>query len=203
MDYTGVTLMKSYEYIKKSVKDMLDDKRYKHSKGVEAEAVKLAKTYNENIEKCRIAGIAHDCVKEMSDDELIKKAGKYNIDIDEIQLHSPQLLHGPVGAEYIRRNFDVTDMDILNAVYYHTTGRPNASMIEKIIYLADVIEESRNFEGIESIRDAAYKDIDRAIILSCNSTFIYIIKNNYLIHPLTLDFRNSLILKGGKQNGEI
>lgn len=195
--------MKSYEYIKNCVRGMIDAKRFKHSEGVEFEAVKLAKIYNEDIEKCMIAGIAHDCVKKMSDDELIKKAREYNIDIDEIQLNFPQLLHGPVGAEYMRHNFDVTDKDILNAVYYHTTGRRCASMLEKIIYLADVIEESRNFDGIESIRKTAVFDIDRAIIMSCNSTFIYIINNNCLIHPLTLDFRNSLILKGGKQNGEI
>ena len=203
MVYTGVIQMKSYEYIKNSVKEMIDAKRFKHSEGVEIEAVKLAKIYNEDIEKCRIAGIAHDCVKKMSDNELIEKAREYNIDIDEIQINFPQLLHGPVGAEYMRYNFDVTDKDILNAVYYHTTGRRNASMLEKIIYLADVIEESRDFEGIESIRNAAYKDIDRAIILSCNSTLIYIIKNDFLIHPLTLEFRNSLFLKGGKLNGEI
>lgn len=195
-------MLKEYSYIRNEIKKLLNPDRYKHSLGVEKEAVKLGKLYGADIFKCRIAAIAHDCQKNLSDDELINKAKYYGIEIDRIQREFPQLLHGPVGAMYCREYFDIDDKDILNSVYYHTTGREGMSLLEKIIYLSDVIEESRYFSGIELIRKEALVDINRALILSGNSTLTYVIKRNYLIHPLTVEFRNSLLLKGGRQDGK-
>lgn len=187
--------MRDYEYIKDEIKKILTTDRFIHSLGVEKEAVKLAKTYGADIEKCRIAAIVHDSQKCLKDEDLIKKALEYNIELDKIQLKFPQLLHGPVGAIYCKRQFNIKDEDIFNAVYYHTTGRENMSLIEKIIYIADIIEENREyFKGLEKLRKKAYKDLDEALIMSADSTIKYIIKKGFLIHPLTIEFRNSLLL---------
>ncbi|QCX34760.1 HD domain-containing protein [Caloramator sp. E03] len=174
---------------------MLTFDRFIHSLGVEKEAIKLGERYGVDINKCRIAAIVHDCQKDLSDEELIKKAMEYKIDVDKIQLKSPQLLHGPVGALYSKEKFEIEDEEIINAVYYHTTGRENMSLLEKIIYIADIIEENRKyFPQLESIRHEAYKDLDNALIMSADSTITYVIKRRCLIHPLTIEFRNSLLL---------
>ncbi|MCX7885588.1 MAG: bis(5'-nucleosyl)-tetraphosphatase (symmetrical) YqeK [Caloramator sp.] len=188
--------MKKYDYIKRKIKSLLDSERYIHSLGVEKEAVKLGKRYDIDIEKCKVAALIHDCQKNLKDEELIEKALFYGINIDKIQKKSPQLLHGPVGALYSRQQFEINDEDILNAVYYHTTGRDNMSMLEKIIYIADIIEENRNyFKGLDEIREQAYIDINRALIMSADSTITYVIQRKNLIHPLTIEFRNNLLLE--------
>ncbi|SKA94646.1 putative HD superfamily hydrolase of NAD metabolism [Caloramator quimbayensis] len=188
--------MKEYDYIKREIKNLLDADRYIHSLGVEKEAVKLGERYGVDIEKCKTAALIHDCQKNLKDKDLIEKALFYRINIDKIQIKSPQLLHGPVGALYSKEKFEIDDEDILNAVYYHTTGRDNMSMLEKIIYIADIIEENRNyFKGLDEIRNQAYIDINKALIMSADSTITYILQRKNLIHPLTIEFRNSLILE--------
>lgn len=190
--------MNDYSRIKDKIKILLKDSRYKHCLGVENEALKLGGIYNADLEKCRIAAIAHDYAKQFSNMELIEMAKSYNLEIDEIQYNSPELLHGPVGAEYIKHEFKIVDDDILNAVCFHTTGRRNMSILEKIIYIADMTEKGRNYPGVDEIRKLSIKNIDEAIYLSCNTTISYVLKRNLLIHPLTIDLRNSLILGGSK-----
>lgn len=193
--------MKDYYFINSKMKSLLRDSRYKHCLNVEDEALKLGRIYNSDLEKCRIAAIAHDCTKEFSDDELINKAKEYKLKIDEIQYNSPQLLHGPVGAEYIRHEFNILDDDIYNAVCFHTTGRKNMSLLEKIIYIADMTEEGREYPLVDEIRALSVKNLDEALYLSCNSTISYVIKRDLVIHPLTIDLRNSLLL-GRSNNGK-
>lgn len=196
MDYK-----RTYDEIYTYIKDNLNLKRFKHSLAVECEAIKLGKIYGENIENCSLAGICHDCLKNVSDEGLFELISKYNIKLDQIQLKSPQILHGPVGAEFCRKHFGIEDIDILNAVKYHTTGRNGMSMLEKIIYISDIIEEGRDFPGIDEIRSKAYSNLDEALFIACNQTIIYVINKNELLHPLTVDLRNSLIMKGGVNVG--
>lgn len=188
--------MQKYEYIKSEIEKLLSLDRFKHTLAVEKEAVKLGQIYGADISKCKIAALVHDCQKDIKGEELINKARAYGIEVDKIQYNYPQLLHGPVGAYYCIYNFGINDKDIINAVYYHTTGRENMSLLEKIIYIADIIEENRCFEGLEDIRKEAYININKALIMSADSTLSYIIKRKDLIHPLTIEFRNSLILEG-------
>lgn len=201
MSTTVVELDHEYEVIKNSIINMLSPKRFSHSLNVEKEAVKLGRIYGVDEQKCKLAGISHDCAKQFNNEALIVNAKKYEINIDEIQYNFPGLLHGPVGAMYVKENFGIQDEDILNSITYHTTGRVNMSLLEKIIYLADIIEESRDFPEIKEIRRISTQNLDEALILSCNCTLKYIMKNNSLIHPLTIEFRNSLLLKGVRNNG--
>lgn len=195
-----MNLTKVYEEIKNEINVTLSQKRYRHSLNVELEAIKLAQIYNSDLDKARVAAIAHDFAKAYSDQELIIIAQNCSMEIDNIQYNFPQLLHGPVAAHICSEKFGINDKDILNAITYHTTGRNGMSLLEKIIYLADVIEVGRYFPGINDIRKTALIDIDNSLLSACNSTLNYIINENYLIHPLTIEFRNSLLLKGGKSD---
>jgi predicted HD superfamily hydrolase involved in NAD metabolism len=192
---------RTYNEVLDYLKNNLNEKRFRHILGVEKEAVKLGMKYDENIEKCRIAAVCHDCLKNSSYDDLLFLIKKYNMELDSIQLNSPQILHGPVGAEFCRENFKIEDAGILNAVAYHTTGRANMSLLEKIIYISDLIEEGRDFQGINEIRKKAYIDLDDAVLSACNETIIYVVNKNELLHPLTIELRNSLIMRSGENIG--
>lgn len=195
-----MTIGEAYDKVRADIKITLKEKRYIHSINVEKEAIKLAGFYNVNIEKCKLAAIAHDCAKYMTDEKLIKMCKHYNIPVDNIQRSFPQLLHGPVGAMYLKNELRIDDDEIINAVFYHTTGRCNMTTMEKIIYIADVIEEGRHFPGIDEIRSLVYTDLDKAILVSCNNTISYIVDRDLLIHPLTVILRNSILIKDGEKN---
>lgn len=184
--------------IEQKLKEMLDEKRYIHSKNVLKAAIELGKNFNFDLEKIKIAALLHDCAKNLRDDELLIKAYKYGIIVDEIQKIQPFLLHGPVGAYLSKFEFGIDDEDIFNAIYYHTTGRKDMTIFEEIIYLADFISIDRNFEGVEEIRKKAFENFEEALLMSCNSTLTYVINRNLPIHPLTIEFRNWLLMKGGK-----
>ncbi|MEF9935269.1 MAG: bis(5'-nucleosyl)-tetraphosphatase (symmetrical) YqeK [Clostridium sp.] len=189
-----------YDKIREFAKASLNDKKFNHCLRVEKMAVSLAKQYGVDIEKAKIAAISHDCAKFFSHDKMInnmKQSGQY---IDEIQLSVPYLLHGPVAAIRIKETFNVTDEDILNAIRFHTTGRKGMGMLEKIIYIADLIEEGRDFKGVEEIRKEAFKNIDRALVMGCNTTMSYVMLKGQVIHPSTVELRNSIILCGGNKS---
>lgn len=193
--------MKDYRYIKDEVQKMLKPKRFKHSLCVEKEAEKLCRLYHVDEEQGRLASILHDCAKGFSTEELLKYANKYQIEVDEIMQELPDLLHGPIAAMYAKEHFGLQKDAIFDAIWYHTTGRKNMSKLGKIIYLADMIEENRKFDGVDEIRKEALIDLDKALLLSCNCTIGYVIKENRMIHPLTIEFRNSLLVRGVSQIG--
>ena len=133
--------------------------------------------------------------KNMSIDELVKISKENYKDIDEDYYNSPQLLHGMVGASIARDVFKIEDDDILNAITYHTTGRANMSLLEKIIYVADYIEPSRDFPGVEFLREISYTNLDEAVIECCESTIKYILSKKLLLHKNTIEARNYLLIK--------
>jgi len=178
----------------------LKESRLKHSLSVSDTAVTLATIYGQNIEKARIAGLVHDCAKNMTDAQLVKVAMEYKIDIDEIYKQNPSILHGLVGSIIAKTVMGILDQDILSAIRYHTTGRRNMSILEKIIYIADYIEPLRKFNGAEQLRNLSKIDLDAAIIQSLENTIKYVISQKGLLHIDTIDARNYLLSKqsGGK-----
>ena len=171
----------------------LSEGRLQHSLGVSETAVALATKYGENIENARIAGLVHDCGKNMKDDQLIKVASEHEVQDDEIYIQNPSILHGLVGSIIAREVMDIQDEDILAAIRYHTTGRKNMSILEKIIYIADYIEPLRVFKGVEELRPLSYIDLDAAVIQSLENTIIYVISRSELLHIDTVEARNYLL----------
>ena len=188
-----------YKEIENDVKSVLSEYRFTHSLGVAKKAIDLAKLYGVQEEIAKKVGIAHDIAKEMTDEEMIEYAKANNIRIDEIETVKPSLLHGKIGADIAAKKFGFTQ-NMINAIKWHTTGRENMSMLEKIIYVADKTEENRKGTrfNLEKSRELSTQNIDETLIFLMNEFITYNVKNEWLIHPETIKARNDLLLNEGK-----
>lgn len=188
-----------YEEIENDVKSVLSEYRFTHSLGVVKKAVELAKIYGVQEETAKKVGIAHDIAKEMTDEEMLEYVKNNNIEIDEIETVKPSLLHGKIGADIAAKKYGFTQ-DMVNAIKWHTTGRENMSMLEKIIYVADKTEENRKGTrfNLEKSRELSTQNIDETLIFLMNEFITYNVKNEWLIHPETIIARNDLLLNQGK-----
>lgn len=186
--------------MKIKLKKSLKEDRYIHSLNVMEESVKLAMHYNADVEKAQIAGLLHDCAKNIGKDEEQKLIKKYNIVLDDIQQRSPALIHSILGVYVARDDYGIEDEEILNAIYWHTTGRAGMTILEKIIFVADYIEPGRTFDAARKAREYAYEDIDRSVLLCADSTIMFLVGKGKVIHPYTLETRNDAILTLNKKN---
>ena len=180
------------EIIRKNVKAHLKPSRYKHTLGVCKLAVSLAKHYNASEEDAEIAALLHDYHKYASDHEILYTFKKMDQDIDSAIQNHPNLGHGYMSAVYAKETYHVKD-DIFNAVAHHTFGRMGMSTLEKIIYLADALEEGRSFEGVEQIRSTLYTDLDETVLSACENTLLFEIKRGNMIHVQTILMRNEIL----------
>lgn len=174
--------------IKKSLGKELDTKRYDHTIGVADTAACMAMSLGADIEKAYVAGLLHDCAKCMSDKKRVEICKKNGLGINPVEAKRPALLHAKVGAYLAKQEYGITDKDILNAICYHTTGRPNMSLLEKIVFTADYIEPGRKqAPNLEEIRRLAFSDLDRAIIKILKDTLDYLAEGNGEIDPATAE----------------
>ncbi|WFA09505.1 bis(5'-nucleosyl)-tetraphosphatase (symmetrical) YqeK [Tissierella sp. Yu-01] len=170
------------------------EKRAYHSIGVMKTAIKLARIYDCDIEKARIAGILHDCAKYRDKSYLLKRANDFGIILDNIMLENTELIHGPLGAMVAKFEFGIRDDEILDAICYHTTGRKNMTTLDKIIYIADYIEPNRDFPGVDEARELAYKDLNKSLKFAMENTIIFLLRQGKLVHLDTIEARNYLVL---------
>lgn len=182
--------------IRDKLKKALSQKRFKHSVGVMETAVKLASLYGVDEKKARLAGLLHDCAREMKAEEILKICDEKNIEIDNICAMQPKLLHGPVGTVVAREEYGIEDEEILSAIYCHTTGRKDMSALDKIIFLADYIEPGRDFSGVEKVREAVFEDLDKGMVISLVTIIKHLVKKRELIQIDTIDTWNYIINKG-------
>ncbi|MGL6107596.1 bis(5'-nucleosyl)-tetraphosphatase (symmetrical) YqeK [Romboutsia sp.] len=182
------------ENINKKIMDMLPKRRFNHSLNVANCAAKLSEIYNYDKEKAYLAGIVHDCAKYLNYDEVNYYVNKYEIYLDELETNNIALSHSAIGSYIAQYELGIEDEDIINSIKYHTTGKEDMNLLEKIIYLADLIEEGRNFSGIDSLRELVYNgEIDQALLISFNNTIKFVIENNQLIHSRTIKARNYIL----------
>ncbi len=181
--------------IQNSLKENVSEHRYIHTLGVMKAAVNLAKKYNEDEKSAYIAALLHDYAKNFSQKQLNEYMTNNNLYADEIMINAYQLLHGKVAAHIAKTEFNIQNDDILNAIEYHTTGREKMSKLEKIIYLADFIEENRTYHGVEELRKVAYEDLNKAVLQALNNTIKYVLSLEGLLHLNTIEARNSLLIE--------
>ena len=142
------------------------ERRYFHTLGVVKEAVRLAPRYGVPEEKAKIAALLHDCAKNFDEDRFLEIAADYGVTLDEYALKEPALVHAYLGAAVAYRDYGVTDKEILDAIYYHTTARANMTNLEKLVYIADMIEPGRTMPQAEELRKIIKekKLVDKIII---------------------------------------
>ncbi|RKI92773.1 HD domain-containing protein [Parablautia intestinalis] len=172
--------------IMKKMEKALDAKRYEHTLGVAYTASSLAMSNGINFEKAFVAGLLHDCAKCISNEKKLEICNKHNIEISEIERKNLCLLHAKVGSYIAAKQFCISDRDILNAILFHTTGRPGMSQLEKIIYIADYIEPGRKHApNLPKVRKLAFQDLDEALLKILEDTLGYLGSVGGTIDPMT------------------
>ena len=153
--------MMPIQKIKENLKKKLSSKRYEHTIGVEYTSTCLAMRYGVDIEKARIAGLLHDCAKYLSSEDKISKCESYGIPVSDYERKNPELLHAKLGACFANEIYGVTDSEILSAIIWHTTGCPDMSLLDKIVFIADYIEANR-----DKAEDITIIDISEVSVLA-------------------------------------
>lgn len=182
------------EELIEEVETRLSKKRFNHVLRVEETALELAEQYDVNPEKVSIAALLHDVAKEEPDNEMRDLVISENLDLDLLQ-YGNQIWHAPVGAVQAKRDFEITDEEIINAIIFHTVGSPEMTAVEKVIFVADYIEPGRDFEEAIEARKLAEKSLEEVIQYKLKSTIIDLIKQNKKIYPKAIDSYNAWILK--------
>ena len=166
-------------------------KRIPHVLGTEQEAVRLAERYGADVRKAQVAALLHDCTKKLDMEQQLALCRRYGIRLDELEQKALKLLHAKTGAAIARDVFGVDD-EIYRAIWWHTTGHANMTLLEKIIYLADYIEPSRDFPGVDKLRSVCYKDLDEGLLLGLEMTIEEMTGMGNPVHRATIEARDAL-----------
>ena len=169
----------------------LKHKRIPHVLGTEQEAIRLAERYGADVEKARVAALLHDCTKKLDMPAQLALCGQYGIALDELEQKALKLLHSKTGAAIARDVFGVDD-EVYSAIWYHTTGHADMTTLEKIIYLADYIEPSRDFPGVDTLRKVCYEDLDKGLLLGLEMTIEEMTAMVNPVHRATVEARDWL-----------
>ena len=174
--------------VSEKIKKDMSEKRYQHTLGVMYTCACLAMKYNYDVEKAMWAGLLHDIAKRFSDEEMLKKCKKHGISISENEEKAPYLLHGKLGAYYAKKKYDITDEEILDAISYHTTGRPGMGTLSCILFIADYTEPSRKeITGLKEVRECAFNvGLIEAVIMKIENVLSYLEKSSKNIDDMTM-----------------
>lgn len=161
--------------VRKDMKHLLPAKRYQHTLGVAYTAASMAMCHRADVNQAYIAGLLHDSAKYYSDEKLLEECKRCHLSINDVEMRNPYLLHGKVGAIIAREEYDITNDDILSAITYHTTGRPEMSLLEQILFVADYIEPGRKqLDGLDEVRYLAFHDLEKCVVKILESTIQYL-----------------------------
>lgn len=185
--------MKDYEEL---IGKRMKSARFKHSKNVAKEAVRLAKKYGADAEKAELAGILHDATKETPEDEQMELIARAGIVLTPLERSSHKLWHAISGAAFVQVELGITDEDIINSIRYHTTGRAGMSLLEKVIFIADFTSAERDYEGVDRMRKVADKSLDEAILEGMSFTIADLAERKLTIAPDTfMGYNEAAMLK--------
>jgi len=177
------------------VKSRMSQRRFEHCVNVSYTAKKLAEKYGANKEKAMIAGILHDITKESPPEYHMNIIRKFNIPITKHDTISKGMLHSITGSTYAEKVLRIRDRDIINAIRYHTTGREEMSLLEKIVFVADFTSAERDYRGVEKIRKCAAEDLDLGVLSGLLFSINNLLEIRAPIHPNTLLAYNDIVIK--------
>ena len=194
--------MKSLKEIEGMLKETLTASRFQHTLGVMYTAGALAMKYSVDLKQAMLAGLLHDCAKCLSIDEQKRLCRENDIFLSVSEEKNPALIHAKLGVYLAKTKYEVADEEILNAIAYHTTGRPNMTILEGILYVADYIEPERHHaSNLLSVRRLAFEDIEKSILQISGDILHYLQQNqNNVIDTLTKEtyefYKNKLEMEG-------
>ncbi|MCR5653400.1 MAG: bis(5'-nucleosyl)-tetraphosphatase (symmetrical) YqeK [Ruminococcus sp.] len=184
--------MNKAEYLS-LINERMGERRYIHSVNVAKSAVELARHYGADVEKAEIAGILHDCCKEIPRDEMLQIMTDGGIILDAVEKGTSKLWHAIAGSVFVRDNLKINDDDIINAIRYHTTGRAGMSLLEKVIFIADFISDERDYKGVEIMRKKAFNCLEDAMLFGLQFTITDLTARKLTIHTNALACYNDII----------
>ncbi len=168
--------------------ERLSEKRVQHSLSVAAHLCAFGQPLGLDVAAMETAGLLHDCCRALSDTDMLACARSYGIAITAPCEERPLLLHGPVGAEYVRRELGVLDEDIYEAIYWHTTGHPNIGLLAQALFVADFSEPLRKYPEAATTRAVLQKQGFSAALLYVARTKLAFARNKDVFHPETAAF---------------
>lgn len=185
LEYFGKYFPGTRQELISAVKKSLGRSRFEHVLRVEKAAIKLAELNDVSIEKASIAALTHDYTKERSDSEFKETIKKYSLDPDLLNWGN-FIWHGVVGAKIVSNELKITDPEILNAIARHTVGAPEMTKLDQIIYVADFVEDGRDFPDAQIARNLAYADLKAAVSFETKHTLQYLMSSNKTIYPTAI-----------------
>lgn len=184
------------------IKGRLKEQRFIHSLNVADCARELAIKFGADPQKAYTAGILHDSCKNLEPSVQLQYLLENKVELSEYELAAPKLFHAICGAVFAEKEIGCTDKEILDAIRYHTTGRSNMSLLEKVVFIADFIGKERDYDGVEIMREKASRSLDEAIVEGLSFTIIDLIKKERLVHPDTMGAYNAALLAYKGEKGE-
>lgn len=182
--------------LRRHMEKELEPKRYEHTLSVTYTAANLAAVHDVDVEKALVAGMLHDCAKCLSHKKQLALCVKHRVQLSELEEeeNSP-LIHAKAGSILAKEVYGIKDEDILHAICYHTTGRPQMSPLEKIVYIADYMEPGRKHikrtasepsaDRLTQIRRMAYRDLDEALFNILGDTLTYLQEKGGKVDSMT------------------
>lgn len=187
-----------FQDIMTELSEVLSPERFQHTLGVLAWAEKMATRFDLpsqgiNLEQVRLAALLHDCAKSLTDQQLIMAAKQAGIQLTRDYHDQPFLLHAPIGAIIAKKDYQLTDDLVLQAIARHTLGADQMTALDKVIFIADMVEVHRQYPGVEALRKLSLEDLEQALLAALNSNIKHLIALGVVIHPQTVSTRNALL----------
>ena len=170
--------------------------RFVHTRGVAEVSVRLARLYGADELEAELAAWLHDCARVYPTGAFIEECVRRDIPVTSLDRRSPILLHAPLGVYLAKHIYGVENESVLDAIAYHTVGREEMTTLERIVYLADMIDPSRDYDGVELLRKLAEEDLARAMVAAFDQSIAHVIRCGGLLHPNTILARNELLMNG-------
>lgn len=171
--------------IREIARSLCTPERYEHIIGVERLAVELSRLYSENTLSASLCAIAHDIYRDTEVGELLRMANRYHLEVSDVELKRPVLLHGKVAALYMKHEYGI-EGDVFEAIYWHVSGRTNLPLVGKILMVADMGEESRFFLGANEVRKIAITDLEKSFLNVLRLKMSWSIESRQAILPETV-----------------
>lgn len=183
-----ITMNEQIILFRRQLESTLDPMRYEHSLSVSFTCASLAMRYQYDLLNAELAGLLHDCAKRYTDSQLITRCKKHGLQLTDDELHAPAVIHARYGAWMAQYKFGIEDPEILSAIRWHTTGKANMSLLDKILYIADYIEPRRNkASNLNQVRYLAYQDLDLTMYEILAGTIQYLGKKKGHMDVMTKD----------------